>query len=101
MAWSAGIASRGLWSISRGLARGLESRSDYVQMMDLADSPRAGDLDGRGNLSQKALQEFVPFPEGLLGSSDILGSETPKGAVSLKFPAEMLEDLFPQLYPRS
>ena len=28
-------------------------------MMDRADSPREGDLDGRGNLSQKALQEFV------------------------------------------
>ena len=59
MAWSANISSRGLWSISRGLARGLESRADYKQMMDRADSPREGDLDGRGNLSQKALQEFV------------------------------------------
>jgi Fic family protein len=59
MAWSANIGSRGLWSISRGLARGLESRADYKQMMDRADSAREGDLDGRGNLSQKALQEFV------------------------------------------
>ena len=55
----AGIGARGLWSVSRGLARGLESRTDYKRMMDHADTPRQGDLDGRGNLSQKALQEFV------------------------------------------
>ena len=171
MAWSANIGSRGLWSISRGLARGLESRADYKQMMDRADSPREGDLDGRGNLSQKALQEFVlwflrvcldqtSFMSGLfeldrlaerfqayvLRSSDLkpeavallqealirgqfergevgritglrertarrvlndvlqaglLASETPKGAVSLRFPADALEDLFPRLYPRT
>jgi Fic family protein len=171
MAWSANIGSRGLWSISRGLARGLESRADYKQMMDRADSPREGDLDGRGNLSQKALQEFVlwflrvcldqiAFMSGLfeldrlaerfkayvLRSADLkpeavallqealirgqfergevgritglpersarrvlndvlraglLASETPKGAVSLRFPADALEDLFPRLYPRT
>jgi Fic family protein len=28
-------------------------------MMDLADMPRQGDLDGRGNLSLTALKEFV------------------------------------------
>jgi Fic family protein len=28
-------------------------------MMDHADTPRQGDLDGRGNLSQRALSEFV------------------------------------------
>ena len=171
MAWSANIGSRGLWSISRGLARGLESRADYKQMMDRADSPREGDLDGRGNLSQKALREFVlwflrvcldqiTFMSGLfeldrlaerfktyvLRSPDLkpeavallqealirgqfergevgritglpersarrvlndvlraglLASETPKGAVSLRFPADALEDLFPRLYPRT
>jgi Fic family protein len=31
----------------------------------------------------------------------LLASETPKGAVSLRFPAEALEDLFPRLYPRT
>jgi Fic family protein len=171
MAWSANIGSRGLWSISRGLARGLESRSDYKQMMDRADSPREGDLDGRGNLSQKALQEFVlwflrvcldqttfmsglfeldrladrfktyvlrspdlkpgagallqealirgQFERGEVGritglpertarrvlndvlQAGLLASETPKGAVSLRFPADALEDLFPRLYPRT
>jgi len=171
MAWSANIGARGLWSISRGLSRGLESRADYKQMMDRADSPREGDLDGRGNLSQKALQEFVlwflrvcldqiTFMSGLfeldrlaerfktyvLRSPDLkpeavallqealirgqfergevgritglpersarrvlndvlraglLASETPKGAVSLRFPVDALEDLFPRLYPRT
>jgi len=28
-------------------------------MMDHADTPRQGDLDGRGNLPQRALQDFV------------------------------------------
>jgi Fic family protein len=59
MAHEAGIGAHGLWSISRGLARGLKSRSEYKQMMDLADTPRQGDLDGRGNLSLKALTEFM------------------------------------------
>jgi Fic family protein len=59
MAHEAGIGAHGLWSISRGLARGLKSRTEYKQMMDLADTPRQGDLDGRGNLSLKALTEFT------------------------------------------
>lgn len=29
----------------------------------------------------------------------LLGSDTPKGPASLRFPAEALEDLFPRLYP--
>jgi Fic family protein len=171
MAAVAGIGARGLWSVSRGLARGLESRTEYKRMMDYADTPRQGDLDGRGNLSQKALQEFVlwflrvcldqvnfmsglfelnglsrrlrmyvqknsslkPEAIGLLEealvrgefergeivritglpersarrvSSDVvelglLASDTPKGSVSLRFPAHALEDLFPRLYPRT
>jgi len=59
MAQLADIGAHGLWSISRGLARGLKRPSEYKTMMDLADTPRQGDLDGRGNLSQKALGEFV------------------------------------------
>src|SRR5947207_14758385 len=59
MAHAAGIGAHGLWSISRGLARGLESRGEYKRMMDHADMPRQGDLDGRGHLSQRALSEFV------------------------------------------
>ena len=171
MAQLAGIGAHGLWSISRGLARGLERPSEYKAMMDLADTPRQGDLDGRGNLSLKALSEFtlwflrvcldqVKFMESLfeldsLGprlttyversktlkpearrlleealvrgqfergeiaritglpdrtarrvladviDAGLLGSETPKGAVSLRFPMDALDMLFPRLFPET
>ena len=55
----AGVGAHGLWAISRGLARGLDDRGDYKRMMDLADTPREIDLDGRGNLSRLALVAFV------------------------------------------
>jgi Fic family protein len=61
MALRAGIGGAGLWSISRGLARGLRDRGEYKRMMDHADSPRRGDLDGRGNLSQAALRDFCEW----------------------------------------
>ena len=61
MAWKADIAAHGLWSISRGLARGLASRGEYKEMMDLADTDRQGDFDGRGNLSERALIDFVDW----------------------------------------
>ena len=171
MAQLAGIGAHGLWSISRGLARGLERPSEYKAMMDLADTPRQGDLDGRSNLSQKALAEFTlwflkvcldqvtfmtslfqldglgprlsayverytglkpeakrfleealvrgQFERGdiarIAGLPDrsarrvlaevidagLLGSETPKGAVSLRFPADALDVLFPRLFPET
>jgi Fic family protein len=59
MAHAADIASHGLWSISRGLARGLSSRTEYKAKLDEADTPRRGDLDGRGNLSRDALEQFT------------------------------------------
>ncbi len=171
MAWSADVAAHGLWSISRGLARGLESRTEYKQMMDMADTQRQGDFDGRGNLSERALIDFVVWflrvavdqvvfmsslfeldnlanrlrtfvaqREGLkpeaarlleetlvrgeidrgeasritglpersarrvlndVVSEGLLASATPKGAVSLRFPAHSLETLFPRLYPHA
>lgn len=171
MAHRAGIGAHGLWSVSRGLARGLDSRTEYKSMMDRADAPRQGDLDGRGNLSLRALEEFVlwflrvcldqvvfmislfdlgnlaqrlrthvarslelrPEAERLLletlvrgeiqrGEASritglpertarrvlnavvedgLLASDTPKGALSLRFPADALESLFPRLYPQS
>ncbi|RJG40835.1 Fic family protein [Mesorhizobium sp. DCY119] len=61
MALKAGIGGGGLWSISRGLARGLKDRGEYKRMMDYADSPRQGDRDGRGNLSESALKNFVEW----------------------------------------
>ena len=169
MAQLSGIGAHGLWSISRGLARGLKSRGEYKQMLDYADTPRQGDLDGRGNLSLKALNEFtlwflrvcldqvtfmaslfelgtlsrrlrsyVERSETLKGEASrlleealirgsfergdaaritglpertarrvlndvvaagLLGSDTPKGAVSLRFPSDALEILFPRLFP--
>lgn len=168
MALSAGVGAHGLWSISRGLSRGLANRTEYKRMMDHADTPRQGDLDGRGNLSLRALNDFVlwflrvcldqvQFMSGLLEidalakrlrsyvertenlkpeaarlleealirgefdrgeinritglpertarrvlndviSTGLLASETPKGAVSLRFPADALDILFPRLF---
>jgi len=171
MAWKADIAAHGLWSVSRGLARGIKSRTEYKEMMDLADTQRQGDLDGRGNLSQQALIDFIVWflqvaidqvqfmsslfdlenlterlhslvaqrkalrPEagrildeivvrgeiergeasritGLpertarrvlndLVRECVVASTTPKGPVSLRFPVESLETLFPRLYPHT
>jgi Fic family protein len=171
MGLHAGIGAHGLWSVSRGLARGLESRTEYKLMMDRADTPRQGDLDGRGNLSQRALADFVvwflkvsldqiSFMAGLFEidtlaqrlrtlversdglkpetgklleealirgefergdapritglpertarrvlndavAAGLLASETPKGPVSLRFPQDTLETLFPRLYPQT
>ncbi|MFY9711653.1 MAG: Fic family protein [Candidatus Cybelea sp.] len=61
MAHASGIGAHGLWSISRGLARGLGDRTQYKRMMDFADSPRESDLDGRGNLSLRALTDFTAW----------------------------------------
>ena len=54
----AGIESHGLWTLSRGFARRTD---DYKNMLAIADSSRRGDLDGRGNLSEKGLTEFSTF----------------------------------------
>jgi Fic family protein len=61
MALQSGIGAHGLWSISRGLARGLSDGGEYKRMMDATDALRRGDLDGRGNLSLEALVEFVTW----------------------------------------
>jgi len=61
MALKARIGAYGLWSVSRGLARGLQSRGEYKRMLDHADAPRRGDLDGRGNLSLSALGEYIDW----------------------------------------
>jgi Fic family protein len=158
-----------LWSISRGLARGLLDRGEYKRMMDAADEPRRNDLDGRGNLSLQALEELVTWfcevaldqlrfmaqlfdldtlttrletyvardlglstsavklsqallhrgemPRGeaslvtgapertarevlsRLIDAGLVGSETPKGPVSLRFTTTSAETLFPRLFP--
>ena len=171
MAHHAGIGAGGLWSVSRGLARGLQDglpgRDEYREMMQLADRVRQGDRDGRGNLSLAALVSFtkwflavcedqVSFMAGmfdfdrlgerliryaalsglgdragdllriillrgevergdvaaLLGvaprtaratmktllDDGVVGSETPRGALMLRFPSKTHDVLFPRLF---
>ncbi len=50
--------SAGLWSMNRGLAR---NRDMYYAKLDAADSHRQGDLDGRGNLSEKLLWDWCEW----------------------------------------
>jgi Fic family protein len=47
-----------LWSLSRGLAR---RHQEYYSVLAKADRPREGDLDGRGQLSQKHYFNFIEF----------------------------------------
>lgn len=54
--------SSGLWSVSRGLAR---KRDEYYERLDAADSPRQGDLDGRGNLSERELRSWCEWFVGV------------------------------------
>jgi len=53
-----GVGGYGLWNVSRGLARGRES---YRAHLAAGDEPREGDLDGRGNRSDRTLTEFCAF----------------------------------------
>lgn len=53
-----GSDGRGLWTLSRGLAR---HRQAYFAALEDADQGRRTDLDGRGNLSDAALAGFCVF----------------------------------------
>ena len=73
------IVGYGLWNVSRGLARGRES---YRAHLAAGDEPREGDLDGRGNLSDRTLTEFCAFflqvcqaryTDGLLALGGLVG----------------------------
>lgn len=48
----------GLWSVARGLARGVAA---YKGHLVACDQSRRNDLDGRGNLSEEALSAFTAF----------------------------------------
>ena len=48
----------GIWSVSRGLARHVESYKAHLAACDLQ---RRNDLDGRGNLSEETLAAFTRF----------------------------------------
>jgi len=60
--WSLALAAlrltHGLWSPVRGLAR---QHDRYFALLAGADAPRAGDLDGRGNLSERCLVAWIEF----------------------------------------
>lgn len=53
-----GVNRASLWSLSRGFAKTAE---DYKSRLAQADQPRMGDLDGRGNLSEKGLVAFCSY----------------------------------------
>ena len=48
----------GIWSVARGLARNVNAYKGHLKQADL---PRRNDLDGRGNLSEEGLAEFIAF----------------------------------------
>jgi Fic family protein len=50
--------TNGMWSPLRGFAR---SHDAYYAHLAAADEPRAGDLDGRGHLSERALETWIAY----------------------------------------
>ncbi len=48
----------GVWSPLRGFARTVDR---YYALLAAADEPRRGDLDGRGNLSEAALVDWIDY----------------------------------------
>ena len=48
----------GMWSPLRGFARSVDR---YDALLAAADEPRRGDLDGRGNLSESALVDWIDY----------------------------------------
>lgn len=53
-----GLESYGAWCLSRGLAN---SSGNYKNALAMADQPRQGDYDGRGQLTEKYLLEFCDY----------------------------------------
>jgi Fic family protein len=54
--------TNGLWSPLRGFARSHEA---YYAHLAAADEPRAGDLDGRGNLTEAGLLDWINYVIGV------------------------------------
>ncbi|MGL6071598.1 Fic family protein [Craterilacuibacter sp.] len=55
---ASGINGTALWSMSRGLAKNADK---YKAQLAQADEHRHGDLDGRGNLTERGLAQFCLF----------------------------------------
>jgi Fic family protein len=95
MCQAAGIGGHGLWSISRGLARGLADPAEYKEQMDGADQPRRGDRDGRGNLSLSALTTFSAwFLTVMLDQIRFTEAMFDLRALQTRY-ARLMEDLYP------
>ncbi len=54
--------TNGLWSPLRGFAR---THDAYYASLAAADEPRAGDLDGRGNLTESGLIRWIDYVLGV------------------------------------
>ncbi len=54
--------TNGLWSPLRGFAR---THDAYYASLAAADEPRAGDLDGRGNLTESSLIRWIDYVLGV------------------------------------
>lgn len=52
------IDGHGMWTVSRGFAR---KKDAYLASLAVADKHRQGDLDGRGNLSNRGLESFCRY----------------------------------------
>ena len=76
--------TNGLWSPLRGFARTQEA---YYARLAAADEHRAGDLDGRGNLSERALCDWIGYVLGhcleqVRFMAALLGLETMKDRIA-------------------
>jgi Fic family protein len=84
----------GLWSPLRGFARTVDR---YYALLATADEPRRGDLDGRGNLSEAALVDWIEYvldtcldQVGFMRSQLNLGTIEHRIAACLTFEQETL-----------
>ncbi|WP_299411701.1 Fic family protein [uncultured Sulfitobacter sp.] len=78
MCLRAGIGAGGLWSISRGLARGLGGvvgQAQYKEHLKRADARRSSATDGRGVRSNSALIAFTEwFLQIMIDQIDFMGA---------------------------
>ncbi len=86
--------TNGLWSPLRGFAR---SQDEYYAYLAAADEPRAGDLDGRGNLTEAGLMAWIHYVidvciDQVSFMTDLLNLETMKDRIAacLSFEAHVV-----------
>ena len=91
-----------------GLARRLRAYVEHEPSLKPQAARLLEEALIRGEFERGEIDRITGVPErtarrelGRLLELGLLGSETPKGKVSLRFPAHALEDLFPRLYPQT